>query len=231
MTSTLELTVTATQQSLEERLREATGRTTVRGKPRDTYARTDAFLAATSRHLAAVDEVLLPIVRKRLPDGPDRVHEYLQQARHLEVAMVLLKARLYGEAQTVRLPWPRVWRDVRTELEGHNEVERRMVSDLLPNLETEEHSALAHSVYRSEIKAPTRPHPFLPHTGFFGSVARKLWGTADRFWDAAQGRIVPDPVRPPSREHSHDSLMAQWLMAEPHFDQSATVIDHKRSRD
>lgn len=228
--SALQVTIEATHRSLEDRLRRATARTTGRGQPRDTYAYTDAFLAATSRHLAAVDDVVLRVARRRLTAGGARVHAYLHQARQLEMALGLVKARLYGEVHAVRLPWSQVWDDVQVQLSRHNEMERALVEDLLPHLQAHEHTELAERVYRSEVRAPTRPHPFTPHRGFAGGLARRLWAIADRFWDTAEGRIVPEPVRPHSKPHSHDSLIAQYLMAEPHFDQSAEVIAHHRRR-
>lgn len=228
--SALELTVVATQSSLEGRLRAATSRTTLRGQPRDTYARTDTFLAATSRHLGAVDEVLLPLVRRRVPDGHDRVREYLHQARHLELALATLKARLYGEAHAVFLSWPRVWEDVRVELSRHNTLERELVARLLPVLADDEHTVLAERVYRSEVRGPTRPHPYTPHTGIAGLIARKMWAVADRFWDTAEGRVIPEPIKPRSHEHDADSLLAQYLMGEPHFDANATVVKHRHPK-
>ena len=62
--ASLAMTVEATHRSLEERVSAA--RAPSPNRPRDT---TDAFLAATSRHLAAVEAVLVPRVRKRVPDG------------------------------------------------------------------------------------------------------------------------------------------------------------------
>lgn len=228
--SPLEVTVTATHQALTDRVREATSGTRARGRPRDTYARTDAFMGATSRHLAAVDDVVVPLVRRRVEGGGDLVVDYLQRARRLERALALLNARLYGEAHAIHVSWPRVWREVSTALDRHNESERQLVAALLPVLDGEEHTTLAERVYRAELAAPTRPHPFLPHQGLSGRLARRLWSRADRFWDAAQGRMVPDPVAPPSRAHAHDSLMAQYLMGEPHFDGTATVLQHRERR-
>jgi hypothetical protein len=218
------ITIDATHQSLNRRFEEATARTTALGQPRDTYARTDTFMAATSRHLSAVDAVLLPIAKRRLANGSGRVHEYLHQARVLERSMSLLKARLYGEAHAIHVKWPRLWTDVRRQLSRHNMLERQLVVDLSEVLSEEERDQLAQSVYRSEVKGPTRPHPYTPHTGVMGMVARRMWAVADRFWDTAEGRIIPEPVKPPA--HKHDSLIAQYLVADPHFDDHAPLVEH-----
>lgn len=226
----LVVTVEATHQSLEQRLDEATQLPFSLTRPRDRQARTDALIAATSRHLAAVDEALVGVARRALPDGADRVRNYLHQARLLEEAMVGLKARLYGEMHATHVPWPEVWDDVRQELVRHNRMERTLVEDLVRTLDPDESEALAERVYRAEVKAPTRAHPYIPHTGFVGHAARKLWALADRFWDTAEGRVVPPPVRTPPKEHARDSLMAQYVTGEPLLDDKAPVFAHRRHR-
>jgi hypothetical protein len=223
----LTITIEATQRSLAQRLDEAT-HATGQAHPRDRYARTDAFLAATSRHLAAVDEALLGVAAHRLQDGAAKVKGYLHQARALEHASALLKARLYGEVHATYVPWAEVWSVVRRELRRHNELERALAADLVASLGHDEADALADLLYHAEVKAPTRAHPYIPHYGVLGHLARRLWAVADRFWDAAEGRVVPQPVRPPSKAHRHDSLLAQYLVGEPMLDAEAPLISHRR---
>ena len=43
----------------------------------------------------------------------------------------------------------------------------------------------------AEASAPTRPHPYAPHTGVAGQVSRRVMHAVDAFWDATEGRIVP----------------------------------------
>jgi hypothetical protein len=52
-----------------------------------------------------------------------------------------------------------------------------------------------------------------------------MWALADRFWDAAEGRVIPDLV--PPRARRHDSLIAQYLVADPHFDASASMVSRR----
>ena len=223
----LVVTIDATHQSLQQRLDAAMHHTPTLSRPRDRYARTDAFMAATSRHLAAVDEVLLDVVGHRLPDGQEKVKAYLHQARLLELAIAHLKARLYGEVHSAHLTWSQVWEDVRRELLAHNRVERELVGELAEVLDAAACGALADQVYRAEVRAPTRAHPHIPHTGLIGHLARRLWAIADRFWDTAESRQVPPPVRPHPKEHSDDSLMAQYVMGEPLFDAEAPLFAHR----
>jgi len=223
----LSLTIEATQRSLQQRLGECMAPRGSVGRVRDANARTDAFLAATSRHLAAVEAVLLPEVRRAGPEGDVEVRTYLQTARRLERTLAMLMGRLYGEAHAVHLAWPQLWVLVQQQLTEHDRLERGLVEAVIrldgPGLET-----LARRVYDAETRGPTRPHPNLPHTGRSSLVARRVWAVADRFWDAAQARVVPAPVRPVS--HRHDSLIAQYLVADPHFDDHASMREHRSRR-
>ncbi len=226
----LVVTVEATHQSLQQRLDEATRPRVANGHSQWDRARVNAFLAATSRHLGAVDEALLPEVARRMPDGHERVKAYLHAARLLEQALVRLKARLYGELHVAHAPWAQVWDDVRRQLAHHNENERALVEDLTAGLDRDVAQSLADRVYRSELRAPTRAHPYLPHTGWAGVAARRMWALADRFWDTTEGREIPPPVRPKPKDHTNDSLLSQYLVGEPHLNAAAPVITHRRSR-
>lgn len=218
------LTIEATQRSLEQRLHEAVAPHHDPARPRDTYATTDAFLAATSRHLAAAEAVLLDPVRRAVPEGDALVDGYLELVRRLEHSLALLKARLYGEAHAVHLDWTQLWRRVGDELAEHNRLETSLVAALVRHGDPDTLDGMARRVFDAETHAPTRPHPMLPHRGFLGRVARRLWSVADRFWDAAEGRVIPDPVRP--EPHTHDSLLAQYLVADPKFDDHAPLMEH-----
>jgi hypothetical protein len=220
----LSLTVEATQRSLEERLGEALLPHHDLSRPRDHYSATDTFLAATSRHLAAVEAALLHPVRDSVPDGHALVHEYLQAARHLEQTLALIKGRLYGEAFAIHLDWADLWDRAHSQLTAHNLLERRMVNGLIRYGDPATVEGLARRMFDVESHGPTRPHPRTPHTGMLGLVARKMWSVADRFWDTAEGRVIPAPIRP--RTHRHDSLMAQYLVADPKFDAQATIVEH-----
>lgn len=222
----LVLTVEATQQSLEERLAEAVRPHRDPHRPRDRYAATDTFLAAASRHLAAVEAVILGPVRHTVPDGDSLVHHYLQAARRLEHSLALVKARLYGEAHAIYLEWPELWTRVQDELAEHNLMETHLVDQLVRHGDQRAVDGLARKVFDAETHAPTRPHPYLPHSGLLGRMTRRVWSVADRFWDAAEGRVIVDPVRP--KPHTHNSLMAQYLVADPKFDDHATILEHHR---
>jgi len=221
-------TIEATQRSLEERLGEALRPHSDPHRPRDNYAAIDTFIAAGSRHLAAIDAVLLAPVRHAVPEGASLTRDYLHAARALEHTLALIKGRLYGQAHAVHLQWPELWDTVHAELDAHNRIETRMVHELIEHGDPEEVDGLARRVFDAETHGPTRPHPVSPHTGVLGLVSRRIWAVADRFWDNAEGRVIPEPVHP--AHHRHDSLMAQYLVADPKFDADATIVEHRHRR-
>jgi hypothetical protein len=213
---------------LDERLGEVLAPHRDPHRPRDTFAATDAFLAATSRHLSAVEAVLVDQVRHTVPDADGLVHDYLLAARDLEHTMFLVKGRLYGEAHAIHLDWAQLWVRVQAQLADHNRLETRLVDELVRHGDPDLVDGLARRVFDAETHAPTRPHPMLPHLGLLGRLSRRVWAVADRFWDAAEGRVIPDPVRP--RPHRHDSLVAQYLVGDPRFDDHAHLLDHHHRR-
>ena len=222
----LVMTVEATHRALEDRLGAALD--PHRQQPRDRYAATDAFMAATSRHMVAVEAVLLADVRRAVPERQVLVHDYLRAARRLELSLALLKARLYGEAHAMHLGWLELWDTVRADLDDHNRLERRLVDELVGHGRPGTLDDVARRVFVAETHAPTRPHPRLPHTGPLSGLTHRIWAVADRFWDAAEGRVIPVPVRP--APHRHDSLLAQYLVADPRFDRQARLIEHRHRR-
>lgn len=208
-------TIDANHHSLRERLRAAEAAHPTADRPRDRYPLIDTFLAAASRHNAAFLAVLLPEIREHVPDGHQRAHDFARQSRDFEVALGQLKARLYGEAHAIHRPWAEVFRQVRGQADAIWRLERSLVAELRYDEGTEHRLELVGAFDRAERHAPTRPHPYLPHQGVGGSVARHVALLVDRFWDMAEGRMVPEPVRPHDR--SKDGRFTQYLLADPHL--------------
>lgn len=205
-----------THEDLSARLDRASAMTHVPDQPRKGYEELDSFLAVASRHLSAVDAAYLAQVRRRAPDGGHAVHDYLRAARGLELALAHVKARAYGSVYHVGRPWTSVWREVAEALDAHRNAEFRVADLLAAQLTERELEQLAVRLQEAEKRAPTRPHPYVPHTGPLGSVARRVMHAADAFWDAAEGRMLPEPVRPP---HPYPGPFAQYLLADPRFDE------------
>jgi hypothetical protein len=213
-TDTLHRSMHATHAVLRGRLDTAAEKHGTHDRPRDRYPATDTFLASTSRHLAAVNAVLVPEL-KHLPDGPHRCHEFSQQCRSLEAALALVKARLYGSVYAVTTPWPEVWAEVRREFDATLELEKVLVDSLDHDLGSQRAAELSERLYRAEQKAPTRPHPYVPHLGVSGRVARRVCRQVDNFWDTAEGRMIPEPVR--VHDRAHQGRLTQYLLADPHM--------------
>lgn len=208
--------MTATHDALAERLAAAaTARPDLDPThARDQYGPTDTFLASASRHNAAVHQVLIPAVRHRLPDGAVRARDYVHQSKRLEIALAQVKAKLYGSTYAVRRSWASVWDDVNRESEATWLMEKELSDSLAEQLGPDEPD-LGERLYDAELHAPTRPHPYVPHQGVAGRMARRVALQVDRFWDTTEGRMIPEPVKHHDREH--DGRFAQYFLADPHL--------------
>ncbi|MDF1602152.1 hypothetical protein [Nocardioides sp. YIM 152315] len=215
-TDVLRSSIHHSQDRLVDRLADARSMEAPPDRPREGHARIDAFLSSASKHLHAVDEVLLQPTRRGVPDGGPLVHDYLRSVKDLEVVLAHVKAHEYGSVYETSFSWPEVWGDVEHAMTDHHRHEAVLGDRLSDTLDDEELQDLAQRLYSAELAAPSRPHPYTPHTGLFGAVARKVMHTADRFWDTVEGRMVPEPVPPPKKK---PGLVAQYFLADPRFDE------------
>src|SRR4051812_18650601 len=102
-------TIHAVQDRLTQRLEVAAAAMNHRAGIGEIVQKTDSFLVHTCRHTSATCDLLLPVARRHLPDGPARVRQYVEQCRRMERAFGRAKQRLYGEAHAVSAPWSQVW--------------------------------------------------------------------------------------------------------------------------
>ena len=186
-------------------------------EPRRVRELADTFMATLSRHLAAVDDTLLPVARDRLDGGSDLVAAYVAQARELEQELHAVKAVMYGDVNAQRLHGDSLWTDVRRLLAEHESHEGVLVDALAASLSEEDLTELAQRLRHNEENAPTRPHAYTPHTGLLGRLVHRGWALADRFWDHAEARVIPSRARPPHPRQ--DSRLSQYLRGTPHFEQ------------
>lgn len=184
--------------------------------PRGHYAAIDTFLAVASRHNAGMVDAIAPLVR-HLPGEHDLAHAYLAASRSWEESLADVKGKLYGSTYATRTPWPEIWDDVRRGFDTVCDLELRLAEVLLqqPGLED-----LGTRLHHAELRAPTRPHPYIPHTGVVGHLARAVARRVDLFWDTAEGRMVPEPVRHHDREHQ--GPLTQYLLADPHLPEDSS---------
>ena len=209
-------TVAHTHENLVARLEGARAMAGTREQPRKAYEDIDTFLAIASRHLGAVDAVLLPMVRRKVPHGNRVVHDYVHAEREFEIALAHVKAQAYGSTYESGVSWPAAWADVDESLGRHRVCERALAESLSMVLTAGELDDLAEALQSAEATAPTRPHPYAPHTGLAGKVSRRVLHGFDAFWDTAEGRMAPEP-EPPAKPKP--GLLWQYLLADPRFDE------------
>jgi hypothetical protein len=185
-------------------------------EPRRARQLADTFLVTACRHLAAVDDALLPVVRRRLDGGRQMVTAYVLHTRQVERTLRSVKACLYGDANASKLRCSELWQRLRRLLEEHDVQERAIVEQLTETLSEQEMNNLAAKFLRIERRSPTRPHPFSPHAGFAGRVSKRVWSVVDGFFDQAEGRVIP--YQPPTPHPSSDSLLTRYVLGTPGFD-------------
>ncbi len=173
----------------------------------DRRHETDWFYAIAAQHLAAAEDVLLPHVR-RLPDGRSRVNTYVGNARQLERSLRFLKGRQYGDSRAQHLRPDDVWQVIDRLLDEHEQLETEYSRMIGEELDGDRVNTLTEKLLTAEEVAPTRAHPFTPHTGAAGRLAHRMWRLADTAWDSAEGRVVP------TKYHAHpkrDSALSHYL--------------------
>jgi hypothetical protein len=184
-----------------------------RDDPRLERHRIDDFLGATCQHLHALDDVLLPAYAK-LPEGRSLCHDYTASVKRLEVLLYHVNAHEYGSSIEGTYDWPTLWTEVGEAMADERRHEEMLVGALTEALDDDRLEDLAERVRHVEPTEPTRPHPHQPHGGLMGRMSRRMMRTTDAFWDAAQGRIVPEPERAPKKK---PGLVGQYFLASPRF--------------
>jgi hypothetical protein len=189
----------------------------------------DQFNAGTSRHLHAVDEALLPAVSAHVENGSALVHEYLPTARHLEVLLFHVKAHEYGSTWETTHDWPTLWGEVEQALVAQQVKEEELVSHLAEEASDDVLVLVAGRMTVAERRAPSRPHPHLPHTGLTGKLVRRVARPVDAIWDSVEGRSVGNPKPLP---HKEPGLFWQYLLGDPRFpDDPADETRHNEPGD
>jgi len=170
----------------------------------------DMFSACVSKHMHAVDEVLLPC----LPVNRD-THDFRAAQHEVEIVLSHIKAHEYGSSYQTGFSWSKVWGDARAAMDSLQREEEALIGRLGEMLDDGELHTMTDDLERREPREPTRPHPYLPHIGTPGQVMRRVMRMVDGFWDEADGRYVPMAPHAPRKE---PGLIKQYLMGNPHFD-------------
>lgn len=151
----------------------------------------DAFMVTTCRHLAAVYDGVLPAARAAASGDRSLAADYLHGCRELERTLHQLKAAMYGDTYAARANKGQLWRRLRLLLYTHEAHETALLQRLTRDMTPEAHAILLDRLQRSQRHAPTRPHPYSPHTGVTGRLSNRIWSVLDAVWDRAECRFIP----------------------------------------
>jgi hypothetical protein len=210
-TECLKESVQHTYDELAERLDAASQVTCSADHSRRGCPPIDMLCACVSQHLHAVDEVLLPC----LPMHTD-THDYRAAEHEMAIVLSHVKAHEFGSTYETGFSWSRVWDDVLDAMVALRREEEMLVLRLGEMLDDEELRTMTAELERKEPREPTRPHPYLPHSGAGGQMARRVMRVVDGFWDTTEGRYVPEPPRAPRKPPGR---VSQYFMGNPRFDE------------
>lgn len=188
------------------------------GDPRSALPTCDTFVATLSEHLAAAEEVLYPAVRRRLPQGGQRVGQQMQRIRRMERALREVEASLYGDSFARGSRRQRVWDEIQAAFAEYQDAERQIARELDASVEPAAARKLADRFEGAALRAPTRPHPYSPHSRVLGGLSNRIWSIADRALDTMDNRSVPRP--PPGPHPSADTRWGQYLLGQPAFEEA-----------
>ena len=218
-TTCLQDSVSETHERLGARATEAHKVAVDRGLSRRGCPPIDLFVGETARHLHAVDNALIGSLDRRSREERTLAHDYLASAHELELVLFHVKAHEYGSVYERTFEWPAVWADVDRALAGEREAEVGIAEQLSARLDDERLTRLTGRLARLEPLEPSRPHPFTPRRGLAGAMARLIMRRTDEAMDAVESRYRP-PVA--SRPHRSPGPVAQYLLADPRFDEETT---------
>ena len=212
MTSLLESTLESDHQRIREFADAAEAAVSSAEEPRIRHRLSDTFSAVLSRHLAAVEDVLLPAVKSSTAYGRESVRDYVRHVRVLEKVLHELKARVYG-AGTADSDWDAALARDRPTSDSLAQREAALVEQLRESLSAHETRQLAHRFTAAEERAPTRPHAYTPHTGWRGRIARRLGALPTG--SGMKPRGGSSPIGRQSHRHEPDSLMHRYFTGAP----------------
>ena len=208
----LSAVVLAPHQAIREMVSAARQAPAISGEPRRLFELYDTCLATLSRHLAAVQDVLHPAVRRHLPEGKAWVAEQVHLARHIERVMRAIEGSLYGEVHDLLLSRQQMWDELIRLLDDHDRAEEEAVAALAQRLTPAQQESFGAAFVGAVRCALTRPHPYSPHSHALGRLSNRMWSLADRAMDEMDGRVIPhEPPKPPAPK----SLWGQYLLGQP----------------
>ena len=159
----------------------------------DTEDAYDAEVATLSGHLAAVEAVLYPVARRRLDGGRDEVAAQQRLSRRIERLMRLIEGHFYGEVHAIDMRVEPLQRQLAQLVQTSRRSESDLARRLDATLTTAQRRAVAEDFAAAIKHAPTRPHPYVPHTRVLARFAFHVCSLWDRAFDVMDNRHVPGP--------------------------------------
>src|SRR3954447_2550072 len=149
-----------------------------------------------SAHLAAVARTVTPVSTRRLGEPAGVRREAHRRDLELERMLRIAERRHSGDVLAAGLDVERLRTAIVARLDAHAEIEHARLAALADILGEDEQRRLADSYLDALVKAPTRPHPHLPHRGITGAIAFRVDAVRDRVLDTMDSRHVPLPRGP-----------------------------------
>lgn len=149
-------------------------------------------VARLSGHLAAMQRTVYPAARGRLGEDLSLLRECRAHARETGWALRLLHCHLAGDGAAGGRRPESVHGWLEHCLDGYRAAERALVAWMEERLTAGEREQLALGYRAALVRAPTRPHPRGPHTGWPGWLAFRLHA----FWDGVLDAIDSRPRAP-----------------------------------
>jgi hypothetical protein len=170
-----------------------------------------SWLAA---HLAAVETVVEPLLRRWAASSPAELRHQHRLDRRLQRELRVLEQALAGDYLAAGANVAQCRERVIASLTLHAAHERQLVLRLARALGAEMTADAASRYDTALASAPTRPHPHLPHT--FPLVSGVMWraaGARDHVLDVMDGRHNPLPR--PRRPHATQGRWTHYLLGTP----------------
>jgi hypothetical protein len=125
--------------------------------------------------------------------------------RGLETVLRRVEQHFAGDVLAAQIDEGELDGGLRRAFELHCRTERALLDELDEALPPEQLTALAAAYAEALRRAPTRPHPHVPHGGVLGAVAFRLDAWRDKMMDTMDGRHVPAP-----RHERHRKALGRW---------------------
>jgi len=156
----------------------------------DTPARHADAVAWLSAHLATLTTVVIPVARHALSTEGTLLTRHQRHVHAVEHDLRRLHGRLSGDSAMAHLSVEHVHADLLEHLRAQRDAQLQVATRLQATLPADAWSELVGRYTRQGLRAPTRPHPHLPHGRIGGPVAQHLTRAADRLLDVLDSRPV-----------------------------------------